>query len=189
MRTLIVMFMLTLHAMGQRELWRWEPVATAPEDFHATAIHCAAADTSGGAAVVIGEIFRETGGVNQQRYRLLWISNKGQIVHEVNLARPQEELAALLAAKPTPWKVMAISSTAWAVTDGKVVWSAAVKGKKKTDAELPMADGVDVFEAGSLPAFEGWFERSTTQVGAYIAPDGAEVRMLSLDRLALRSIK
>lgn len=189
MKTLLVMMMLTLHAAAQRELWKWEPTASVPEDFHATAIHAAAAEPKGSAAVVIGEVFRETGGVNQQRFRLLWISSKGGVVHEAVVPQPDEEIEVILAGTPTAWRILALSATGWAITDGKVVWTAALKGKAKTSAQGPLAAGTDAFEAGSLPVFEGWFQRKTTQVGAYIAEGIGERPMLALDSLSLRTLK
>jgi hypothetical protein len=173
MRTLILLFVLCLPAMAQRKLWTWTaPYASDAEQI--ASIHASAADAKGNAALVVGE-FKFTGEfpwTKGCRFRLLWISATGVVLNEKVIELPTTASQVMTGDEKFDftWKIIAVSSRACVVTDGRTIYTSMASGKTVTSKETAVPAGEFVFPASSPEAFAGWFQQKTGSAGAFIYP-------------------
>lgn len=183
------MLALCLPATAQRKVWTWTNPVPDSDLQVLTGVHAAVADASGAAAAILGEAFVNNDNVEVYRYRLVWLSPRGSVTHQVMIPATSEDIDTLLKLTDSPWRVLAIDRGAWVVTNGKKIWSAKLNGRTVEARERDVPADTDHFPAGAIGSSQGWFERKTEQLGTYITQAGIEVPVLTLDELSLWSAK
>lgn len=183
MKVLLVLFVLSAQLLAQRKVWEWSPSAETPLHVHAVhAVHAITIEAKGGAAIVIGERVD-----TEQSYRLFWLSNKGEVRHEVVIPASPESLDVLLAAAPTKWKILSLSPTRWAVTNGATVWFASKRGGNIISSSKDLGNGVEAIQAARPGQFDGWIERARTPNGAYVWEGHPDQQTFRINSVALWS--
>lgn len=171
MRILLCMILLCLPAMAQRRLWTWTSPAAADAEL-VSVIHCAATDSKGNTALVLGEFkfdWESPTLCKETKFRLLWISSTGLVLHEE--VRPIESrfAPAMVAAVPgpNPWSVIVVNAGTWAVTDSRTIFTCTIKGKSKVARTTQAEDGQVAFPANATSTFAGWFQHLPGPTGSF----------------------
>lgn len=159
MRIIYILMLLCLPAMAQRKLWTWTSPHADEEGFSGV-VHASATDAKGYTALIIGEMKRLwPEPIEFTRYRLLWISPAGSILHEELVDRPGQQDHEVLNLQPSePWSILVVSQSLFAVTDSRNVWMVSLKGKAKTRRMTVVPDDEVAVPASSLPVFNGWLQ-------------------------------
>ncbi len=186
MKFLLMLMMLSLPAMAQRELWRWVS-PDAGEQAKIRVIHAAAADSKGNAALVLGELrfTSEWPYADQGRFRILWLSSKGAVLHDETFdVEGITSAATMLSTNSTPWSIVSISGASCVITDGRKLYTATLKGKSQQVTVTEIANGEEIFPAGIVSTFKGWFQMKIGQKGAFNG-GGGEYPFTSPDEISL----
>jgi hypothetical protein len=188
-KAILLMLALCLPATAQSKVWTWtNPVPDSDLEVP-TGVHAAVAHASGAAATILGEAFVNNHDVEVYRYRLIWLSPRGSVIHQVMIPATVDDIDTLLNLTDSPWRVLAVDRGAWVVTNGKKIWSAKLNGRTVEARERDVPADTDLFPAGAIGSSQGWFERKTKQLGTYVTQAGIEVPVLTLGELSLWSAR